>query len=83
MTGPGPAGTGGGYAGPPPTTPPPAGWRTPVHLQPAPPRTLPPQDMTALDAAEQRAQRLTWTVGAVAGAVLLGLFCLLCSRVLF
>ncbi|MFG2099261.1 hypothetical protein ACGFJ5_01535 [Micromonospora echinaurantiaca] len=75
--------TAAGYAGPPPTVPPPAGWRPPVHLQPPPPRPLPPQDMVGLDAAEQRAQRVTWGVGVVAGVVLVVLCCLLCSRVLF
>ncbi|MGQ5260490.1 hypothetical protein ACTWLT_07010 [Micromonospora sp. ZYX-F-536] len=71
------------YAGPPPSTPPPAGWRPPVHLQPAPPRRLPPQDMAGLDAAEQRSQRVTYGFGAVAGVVLVVLVCLLCSRVVF
>ncbi|MDG4793544.1 hypothetical protein [Micromonospora sp. WMMD1082] len=72
-----------GYGGPPPTTAPPPGWRPPVHVQPAPPRQLPAQDMVALDAQEQRAQRVTWIIGAVAGAVLLILGCLLCTRALF
>ncbi|GIJ25812.1 hypothetical protein Vqi01_09740 [Micromonospora qiuiae] len=53
-----------------------------MHLRPNPPRQLPPQDMTALDAEEQRAQRVTWAVGLVAAAVLLLLVCLLCSRAL-
>ncbi|MGC4849068.1 hypothetical protein ACLQ3F_17630 [Micromonospora sp. DT15] len=81
-----PAPTGGpasGYSGPPPSVPPPAGWRPPVHLQPAPPRRLPPQDMADLDAAEQRSQRVTYGFGAAAGVVLLVLLCLLCSRVIF
>ncbi|MEH0984617.1 hypothetical protein [Micromonospora sp. CPCC 205556] len=78
-----PGATAGGYAGPPPTTPPPAGWRPPVHLQAAPPRALAPQDMEAMDAAEQRAQRLTYVIGAAAGVVLLLLLCLLCSRAIF
>lgn len=73
----------GGYAGPPPTIPPPPGWRPPVHVQPAPPRRLPPQDMAAMDDAEQRAQRVTYGIGAVAAVVLVILTCLLCSRVLF
>ncbi|MFV2103320.1 hypothetical protein [Micromonospora sp. LOL_024] len=77
--GPSPAGAG-GYNGPPPTTAPPAGWRPPVHLQAAPPRRLPHQDIGALDAGEQRAQRVTWAVAAIAGAVLLVLGCLLCVR---
>ncbi|MFY1574310.1 hypothetical protein ACN26Z_05400 [Verrucosispora sp. WMMD703] len=77
------SGGAGGYAGPPPTTAPPPGWRPPVHLQAAPPRQLPAQDMVSLDAQEQRAQRVTWAVGAVAGAVLVVLTCLLCTRLLF
>ncbi|WP_141907822.1 hypothetical protein [Micromonospora sp. A202] len=72
-----------GYAGPPPSVPPPSGWRPPVHLQPAPPRRLPPQDMAELDAAEQRSQRVTYGFGAAAAVVLVVLFCLLCSRVIF
>ncbi|MFF0172803.1 hypothetical protein ACWD6L_12360 [Micromonospora profundi] len=71
------------YPGPPPSVPPPAGWRPPVHLQPAPPRRLPPQDMADLDAAEQRSQRVTYGFGAAAGVVLVVLVCLLCSRVIF
>ncbi|MGW4497646.1 hypothetical protein ACWENR_03365 [Micromonospora sp. NPDC004336] len=54
-----------------------------MHLRPAPPRRLPPQDMAGLDSAEQRAQRLTYAVGAVAALVLVLLVCLLCSRLLF
>ncbi|QOC93785.1 hypothetical protein [Micromonospora craniellae] len=72
-----------GYSGPPPTIAPPPGWRPPVHFQAAPPRRLPAQDMGALDAQEQRAQRTTWVIGGVAGAVLVVLVCLLCSRMLF
>ncbi|MFI5833903.1 hypothetical protein ACIA5A_09540 [Micromonospora sp. NPDC051300] len=73
----------GGYAGPPTGTPPPPGWRPPVHVQVPPPRQLPPQDMAAMDRSEQRAQQLTYGVGAVVGVVLLLLTCLLCSRLLF
>ncbi|MFI7607007.1 hypothetical protein ACIBTV_17955 [Micromonospora sp. NPDC049366] len=73
----------GGYTGPPPSVPPPAGWRPPLHVQPAPPRQLPTQDMVALDAAEQRSQRVTYGFGAVAGVVLVALVCLLCSRLIF
>ncbi|MEV6689961.1 hypothetical protein AB0M35_00590 [Micromonospora sp. NPDC051196] len=80
---PAPAGGSDGYPGPPPTVAPPAGWRPPVHLQATPPRQLPPQDMIALDAQEQRAQRVTWGVGAVAGVILVALVCLLCTRALF
>ncbi|WP_433389692.1 hypothetical protein [Micromonospora sp. KLBMP9576] len=74
---------GSGYPGPPPSTPPPAGWRPPVYLRPPPPRRLPPQDMAELDVAEQRAQRLTYGVGTLAGVVLVILVCVLCSRLLF
>ncbi|MBM7492356.1 hypothetical protein JOD64_003578 [Micromonospora luteifusca] len=73
----------GGYAGPPPSVPPPSGWRPPVHLQPAPPRQLPPQDMADLDVAEQRSQRVTYGFGVAAGVVLVIVVCLLCSRVIF
>ncbi|MET7949327.1 hypothetical protein [Micromonospora sp. NPDC005324] len=84
QTGPPPTGrTASGYSGPPPSVPPPAGWRPPVHLQPAAPRQLPQQDMAGLDAAEQRSQRVTYGFGAAAGVVLLVLLCLLCSRVVF
>ncbi|WP_434742781.1 hypothetical protein [Micromonospora sp. SH-82] len=78
-----PGPTTGGYAGPPPTVAPPAGWRPPLHLQPAAPRRLPAQDMVELDTDEQRAQRITYMVGSVAGAVLLILLCLFCTRLLF
>ncbi|WP_207786252.1 hypothetical protein [Micromonospora globispora] len=54
-----------------------------MHLQPAPPRQLPPQDMAAMDMEEQRAQRLTYSIGTVAGVVLVILLCLLCSRLIF
>lgn len=36
--------------------------------------------MTALDLAEQRAQRVTWTAGVIAAVVLLALSCALCVR---
>jgi hypothetical protein len=36
--------------------------------------------MAELDAAEQRAQRVTWSVGGVATVVLVFLVCLLCAR---
>lgn len=36
-----------------------------------------------MDNAEQRAQRLTFGIGTVAGAVLVVLLCLLCSRLIF
>lgn len=71
------------YAGPPPTQPPPAGWRPPAFVQPPPPRQLAPQDVDAIEAKEKEARTLTYGVGLVAGAVLVVLSCLLCSRVLF
>jgi hypothetical protein len=39
--------------------------------------------MAELDAAEQRAQHVTWSVGGVAAVVLVALVCLLCSRAVF
>jgi len=71
------------YTGPPPNTMPPPGWQPTLHVQPPPPRTLPPQDLPALDAAENSARTLTYGIGMVAGAVVLVLMCLLCARVLF
>jgi hypothetical protein len=71
------------YAGPPPTVAPPAGWRPPVHLRPPPPRQLPGQDVPGIEESERGARTLTYGVGLVAGAVLLVVMCLLCSRVLF
>jgi hypothetical protein len=54
-----------------------------VYVQPAPPRPLPAQDVPALEAAEGSARTLTYGVGLIAGAVLLVVMCLLCSRLLF
>ena len=71
------------YAGPPPTTRPPEGWRPPVVSEPPTARQLPPQDLAALDEAEQQARTLTYGVGMVAGALALIAICLLCSRILF
>ncbi len=71
------------YAGPPPSTPPPPGWRPPLVVQPPPPRRLPPQDEQSLDEAERSARTVTYGIGMVAGAVLLVVVCVLCSRVLF
>ncbi|QSB14057.1 hypothetical protein JQS43_21355 [Natronosporangium hydrolyticum] len=70
------------YPGPPPTSPPPPGWRPPVVAEPTPPRTLPPQDHTALTTAERQAQLVTWAVGAGAGVVALLLSCVLVGRLL-
>jgi hypothetical protein len=71
------------YPGPPSSAAPPAGWRPPVHLRPPPPRQLPSQDLPSLVAQERGARTLTYGVGLIAGAVLLVVMCLLCSRVLF
>jgi hypothetical protein len=76
---PGPA----GYSGPPPTSPPPPGWRPPVVSLPPPPRRLPDQDLNALDESEASARTLTYGLAMIAGAVLVVVSCLLCSRVLF
>lgn len=57
------------YAGPPPTARP-AHPRVPVYHAPRS-VPLPPQDHPALDAAEARARRRTWTVAAL--GVLVGL----------
>ena len=47
-----------------------------------PPRALPEQDHAAIDAAEQRAHRVTVTVGAVAAIVLALLFAVLCGQLI-
>jgi hypothetical protein len=70
------------YAGPPRADPPPPGWRPPTVSQPPPPRALPAQDQAALDDAEGSARTVTYGVGMVAGAILLIIMCLLCSRLL-
>jgi len=71
------------YSGPPRTDPPPANWRPPTVQQAPPPRSLPPQDLDALDEAERSARTVTYGVGLVAGAVALILLCLLCARAIF
>jgi hypothetical protein len=71
------------YFGPPPMVPPPPQWHTPHVVQPAPPRQLPHQDHTRIDAEEARARTLTIGLGMVAGAVILILMCGLCARGLF
>jgi hypothetical protein len=71
------------YTGPPRTDPPPPHWRPPTVAQPPPPRTMPAQDMDALDEAEGSARTVTYGVGLVVGAIALLLMCLLCSRILF
>jgi hypothetical protein len=52
-------------------------------VQPPPARDLPAQDLPALDRAEESAHTLTLGVGMLAGAVLLIVICVLCSRVVF
>jgi hypothetical protein len=71
------------YSGPPRSTPPPPDWRPRTLIQVPPPRSLPPQDAAALDAAEREARTITYGVGMVAGAVLLILLFVLCGRALF
>ncbi len=51
--------------------------------QPPLPRALPTQDEAAIDEAESSARTLTYGIGMVAGAILLIVMCLLCSRLLF
>ncbi|WFE22000.1 translation initiation factor 2 [Solwaraspora sp. WMMD937] len=72
-----------GYSGPPVGSPPPPSWRPPVVVNPAPPGTLPPQDLAALDGAERNARTVTYGVGMIAAAVMIILTCLLCSRLVF
>jgi hypothetical protein len=71
------------YQGPPRQSQPSAQWRPPTIAQPPPPRTLPPQNMAAVDDAEGSARTVTYGIGMVAGAIALILMCLLCARVLF
>lgn len=71
------------YSGPPRMAPPPPQWQPPVVAQPPPPRSLPGQDMDALDEAEGSARTLTYGIGMVAAAILVVIICLLCSRLLF
>jgi hypothetical protein len=71
------------YQGPPRTTPPPSGWRPPTVVNPPAPRTLPPQNLSAIDREEQAARTVTLGVGLVAGAILLVLTLVLCGRWLF
>lgn len=71
------------YPGPPRPAPPSPSWRPPTIAQPPPPRSMPAQDMDALDEAEGSARTVTYGVGLVAGAIALILMCLLCARVIF
>lgn len=54
-----------------------------MEYEPSPPRELPAQDHSSLDTAEQSARTVTFGIGMVAGAILLIVMCVLCSRVLF
>jgi len=72
-----------GYQGPPRSNPPPPDWRPPTLAQPPLPRSLPAQDMDALDEAEGTARTVTYGVGLVAGAIAVILMCLLCARAIF
>jgi hypothetical protein len=71
------------YPGPPRADPPPGNWHPPVVPQPPPPRSLPPQDMAALDEEERGARTVTYGVGLVAAAIAVILVLLLCTRALF
>jgi hypothetical protein len=71
------------YSGPPRTDPPPGGWRPPVVPQLPPPRSMPAQDMAALEESEGSAKTVTYGVGLVAAAIGVILMILLCGRVLF
>jgi hypothetical protein len=44
---------------------------------------MPAQDETALDEAESSARTITYGIGMVAGAILLIVMVLLCSRLVF
>jgi hypothetical protein len=52
-------------------------------VQPPSPRQLPAQDANGIEAEERSARTVTYGVGMIAGAVLLIVICLLCSRALF
>jgi hypothetical protein len=72
-----------GYAGPPASPQPPKGWRPPMVVQPPAPRQMPAQDLNGIEAEERSARTVTYGIGMLAGAVLLIVICLLCSRALF
>lgn len=71
------------YSGPPRTSRPSPFWRPPTVAHPPPPRTMPGQDVDALEEAEGSARTVTYGVGLVAGAIALILMCLLCARAIF
>jgi hypothetical protein len=52
-------------------------------MQPAPPRTLPEQDLERLDREEQAATILTKGIGLFAGAIIVALLLVFCGRVIF
>jgi hypothetical protein len=51
-------------------------------VYPVPPRPLPAQDHTELDAAEHRASRVTVVVGATAAAIMAIMLAVLCGQLL-
>lgn len=71
------------YEGPPRPAPASPLWRPPIVSEPPPPRTMPAQDMDALDESEGAARTMTYGVGLVAGAIALIVMCLLCARAIF
>jgi hypothetical protein len=71
------------YAGPPRADPPPGNWRPPIVSQPPPPRSMPGQNLDALNEAEGSAKTVTYGVGLVAAAIALIVMVLLCARVIF
>lgn len=70
-----------GYSGPPPTQPPSDQWHPPVLYQTQPPRTLPYQAHDQIDAGESQARLVTYGVAIAAGAVLILLLFVLCTRI--
>ena len=71
------------YAGPPSSAPPRSDWRTPVLREPPAPRSLPPQNLAAVDEAEGAAKTVTYGVGMVAAAIVVILIVVLCGRAIF
>jgi len=70
------------YAGPPHGTPPPSSWRPPVVAPTVPPRDMPAQDHSQIDAEERGARTLTQGIALVAGAIILILFFILCAKII-
>jgi CHASE3 domain sensor protein len=52
-------------------------------MQFPPPRTLPPQDVPQIEAAEQQARTITYGIAMVTGAIMIVLMLVLCGRALF